>query len=68
MGIAGGILSCAGLYTLFTGDTTVQILGGKMIPEAATLSVQMNKEWAIPFLIVGLILLIGATALMKHRK
>jgi hypothetical protein len=67
-GIVGAILACMGFYTVFTGDTAIQLVGGQMIPESMRVTVHMNREWAIPCIVVGLILFLIAVALMKRRK
>jgi hypothetical protein len=67
LGIAGAILACMGLYTTFTGDTTIHLIGGQMLPESMQVTLQMNKDWAFPCILVGIVLFLIAVSLMKKR-
>jgi hypothetical protein len=67
LGIAGAILACMGLYTTFTGDTTIQLIGGQMLPQSMQVTLQMDKRLALPCILIGLFLFLAAAALAKRR-
>ena len=68
LGIGGACFACIGAYTLFTGNTTINILGGAAIPDSISLTLTMQKQYALPCVIVGVIMFLIATSLMRNGR